>query len=271
MSIKPIVTAAESHRHITDQFPSLGIGHGWLFRGQCRSAWGISPSLERLVLDPSERLFAERFAFDSFGRTLNLHGDVSQFPKLQPWSFNTQSLFFMLHHGVPTRLVDFTESVYVATYFALEMCERGQDSVAVWAVNARLCNQSADQMTANHYEIAGKPIPRFPSGKLKLPLDEPTFPSLVHFYRSEYGYARVVAQQGWAGISTRLDAPFEEGLATCLPETEAAIVRFDLSTQNRKGLLEDLYSMNLHREMLFPGLQGLGDKIRISIESRVYK
>jgi hypothetical protein len=39
----------------------------------------------------------------------------------------------MQHHGAPTRLLDFTYSIYVAAYFALESADA---DAAVWAVNA---------------------------------------------------------------------------------------------------------------------------------------
>lgn len=40
----------------------------------------------------------------------------------------------MHHHGAPTRLLDFTYSIYVATYFAAENAER---DAAVWAIDGR--------------------------------------------------------------------------------------------------------------------------------------
>ena len=43
------------------------------------------------------------------------------------------SVSTMQHHGAPTRLLDFTYSVYVAAYFALENAD--SDGCAVWAVN----------------------------------------------------------------------------------------------------------------------------------------
>src|ERR1700687_3574863 len=42
---------------------------------------------------------------------------------------------FNEHHGAPTRLLDFTYSVYAAAYFALE--NAFEKDCAVWAVNGR--------------------------------------------------------------------------------------------------------------------------------------
>jgi len=40
----------------------------------------------------------------------------------------------MRHHGAPTRFIDWTYSLQVATYFALERCSK-DDGGAIWAMD----------------------------------------------------------------------------------------------------------------------------------------
>lgn len=73
-----------------------------------------------------------------------------------------QWLALMQHHGAPTRLLDFTESVDVAAFFAL--AEAASGYAAIWAVDkARLHHQLCKQLTtlteqpAGPYSIAYRP------------------------------------------------------------------------------------------------------------------
>lgn len=110
-------------------------GHGWYFRGQSNSAWEISSSFERCIgseykklADPERELRGkERKSIADF-KSLVWHQIVNRHMSTLEW------LMLMQHNGVPTRLVDFTESASVAAYFAAKDSVRDRPFV-VWAVN----------------------------------------------------------------------------------------------------------------------------------------
>ena len=110
-------------------------GRTWIFRGQQDASWQISSSFERL-LAPMYRdgiLNSEKMLR---GKELSA---IAEF-KARVWkdvSVQNQNnftwLMLMRHQGVPTRLVDFTESAAIALYFATE--SMADTDFAVWGVN----------------------------------------------------------------------------------------------------------------------------------------
>ena len=110
-------------------------GSTWIYRGQQDASWQISSSFERLVA-PMYRdviLNSEKMLR---GKELSA---IAEF-KARVWndvSVQSQNnfawLMLMRHQGVPTRLVDFTESAAIALYFATE--SMADTDFAVWALN----------------------------------------------------------------------------------------------------------------------------------------
>lgn len=100
------------------------------FRGHHRSSWLLEPGLfrEPYLVDHSRW---EQFLFQEFkGRAVAyLQGSAPQ----SHW----QWLYLMRHHGVPTRLLDWTESSLVALYFSSAL-GNGVDASGdgcVWVLN----------------------------------------------------------------------------------------------------------------------------------------
>lgn len=90
----------------------------YIFRGHSDSKWKLESTLERVLglkwSAANARKF-EEFSYNTFRSKYHIYNTTEHAPgsKLS-W------LSVMQHYGVPTRLLDFTESPYVALYFALE-------------------------------------------------------------------------------------------------------------------------------------------------------
>lgn len=103
-----------------DLFRELnGLPNNYIYRGQSDAQWTLQPSLERLLQDPSKRdslVKLETYSLRSFMSKFHLYDtENNQRPDSKlAW------LAAMQHYGVPTRLLDFSESPYIALYFALE-------------------------------------------------------------------------------------------------------------------------------------------------------
>ena len=109
-------------------------GETWIYRGQGNSEWEITSTLQREIkIDPTNIISFER---DMRGKEL---AAIQNFKALA-WKYvpdpdmtYLEWLMLMRHYGVPTRLVDFTESPTVALHFAIET--EPVNDFAVWAIN----------------------------------------------------------------------------------------------------------------------------------------
>lgn len=104
---------------------------GWVFRGQQDSNWGLSTTLERacLPLAPSAtQQSVEDKIVTEFQRAADPY--LRRLPKWNRW---LEWLALIQHHGGPTRLLDFTKSIYIAAFFAFD--ERSESNPAIWCIN----------------------------------------------------------------------------------------------------------------------------------------
>lgn len=118
-----------------------------LFRGQQNSMWGLKTTLERKTEENFSvshyLLFATRSSHEVESYT-GVKWNLPDFPEIAREIQERQSVYgaylpcydylvYLRHHGYPSPLLDWTESPYIAAYFA--MCETVQDekSVAIYA------------------------------------------------------------------------------------------------------------------------------------------
>ena len=124
---------------------TLGTGH-WIFRGHADKSWSLASSLERQMTKGGRQITSsnrvvqnalnarrfdkyrasdEMYAIDLFKR--HARTKLPNLEHLVEW------LAAMQHYGTCTRLLDFTRSLYVALYFALENKQSTSDK-AIYAI-----------------------------------------------------------------------------------------------------------------------------------------
>jgi hypothetical protein len=167
-------------------------------------------------------------------------------------------LALMQHHGAPTRLLDFTYSLYVAAYFALEEAE-GES--AVWAINAPWVLEKS--ITA--LELGGRTNARDLYDEVSPENEHERFSTLFDtrvpksvtplnpFRINE----RQRIQKGVFLVPGDITVPFMENLMS-LPgsENESNVLKLVFAPAARIDALKQLYYMTISRTNLFPGLDG---------------
>jgi hypothetical protein len=111
------------------------VGEECLFRGHSQSEWPLLPTLLRHCRAEQKESAQEirdleaALFFEFRARARELHGQGTD------WDV----LFHMRHHGLATRLLDWTEVLGVAVYFALR--EAGPDAApCIWLLNPYALN-----------------------------------------------------------------------------------------------------------------------------------
>lgn len=139
---KPAPTDIES---ISDLLEILGTNldssHSPWYRGQREFEWKLQPTAQRdLSVWDADTMRMEKMRMDVF---IQNAVQFSSHDGQDDWAW----MFLMRHHGVPTRLLDWTESPLVALYFAV--AESGDDDsdksdAALWILYPKLLNSISE-------------------------------------------------------------------------------------------------------------------------------
>lgn len=232
---------------------------GWAFRGQRHENWPLVSALARYLknfrVDSAVWPAQEERILRIFKRKAH-HFLIAG---TQP-DDDFEWLALMQHHGAPTRLLDFTWSPYVASYFALR---RATGLAAVWAFNAAKIGRpdSVDRQQPPFQpgvDAAGQEEFRRYFLKEEIPFVWVGEPHSMN--------RRLIAQSGTFVIPGILNQPIEEILAA-YPNPKGMLVKFILPSEKiRDRGLYDLYRMNITHATLFPDLDGLAQSLAYELE-----
>jgi len=245
---------------------------GWIYRGQREAEWPLATAFQRCCEDNRirHRLKFEDGLIREFQRAYHLY--ASSPPDKDAY---LEWLALMQHHGAPTRLLDFTYSIEVATYFAVECaCEPGTgdpprneercDDAAVWGVDAKWATRESRDVL----DKAGRDpkLVEELARPLWQDLDEEAFRGL---FRSEEPVAfacpvnpfrlneRLHTQRGVFLAAGDIQRPFAKNLeALDKHDSREYVKKFIIPGTKRRDILKGLFNMNISRRSLFPGLDG---------------
>jgi len=247
-----------------------------IFRGQSDASWPLESSLARAVRkgwsmgrqDEKDEVYAEYWSVSKFQRRAHYY-----LQHLPPVADYVAWLSVMQHHGAPTRLVDFTRSLYVALYFAIIDAEA---EAAVWMLDEAWLMDCGcefarkrgietpdeclrDTRLENIYKAANSVLTDERAGIMR---HDQAIESCVLLCDPVFEIPRLSLQQGRFLMQTSLYESFLENLlatgALAREKTwrKPPVTRILIPRSLRSEFLRHLEVMNISAETLFPGIDG---------------
>lgn len=274
----------------------------WMFRGQAESEWPLLPSAMResrqndlkLLAGPDNPIYGEgrhqiarekrvlrRFLQTAYSAGLAIPGDFDELFRYlvaedaELFGYASTSLWQLAalaqHHGLPTRLLDWTYSWRMAVYFAAtsacELTQKKRDyranatiieadsgealddkgKLVVWAINA--CKLVDFRSSADGLGVGLVIVPRELNANLNA---------------QDGVFSVFLPRSGQVGLATR---GFEEIAKSTMPNwTPDDAVRFTLPRRQAKSLLRLVVSEGVSAAKAFPSYDGVAAAVKQEAE-----
>lgn len=224
------------------------------FRGQSSVAFSLVPGLYRFGRRSiDEHAYRHEFRLRAFPFL-----SESTYAPTTQWDW----YFLMQHYGLPTRLLDWSESSLVALYFAMQADTRVDTKVdaAVWMLDPwQLTHRVAGKRDAV-YAYDGTPVapwlPRIWSRR--------RLPQAPIAIQPPANSRRLVAQRGMFTIHGASKRPIQS-----YSSLRGGLVKFIVPAAARTRVLRDLLTAGVTESVLFPSLDGLSREVKSTWTQRL--
>jgi hypothetical protein len=231
--------------------------------------------------------FWEKHMIKEFQKKFHIYSN-----KHIPFEDYIQWINIMQHHGTPTRLLDFSESFYIALYFS---CNFNENESSVFFVNHNklfdnsikilgIENSEVENLTKTLQEITEYFPNTIIANQINLIKDPENYRKSVLPYFPKFFNERISRQRGLFLMPTNSCFDFETNLANSyktetieyeyieyndllssmsIPKKvdEIDIIKLNIPLKLQRKVLISLKGMNITAETLFPGLDGLAQSI----------
>ena len=243
-----------------------GLPNNFIYRGHADAGWLLASTLERVIGPTWSAASATKFedySLNIFKSKFHLYDTEN----IQPNS-TLAWLSIMQHYGVPTRLLDFTESPYVALYFALEgYTPRSEKNLAIFAIDYRaVMDQSVAYISRKDGEFKETRQTVQKKG------DE-VFDSIVNRFVYDIAWitepkqlnARLDRQAGSFLVSMNRSLRIND-LLTSATYSDVDMRKYEICGKLYENVFTLLRKMNITSKSLYGDLGGLARSIRMDMQ-----
>lgn len=212
------------------------------FRGHSRASDKLLPSIYR----PKNRTLNELDCrFDFRLRAFPFLEGATREPKSE-WEW----YFLMQHHGLPTRLLDWSESALVALYFAVVNAGSKEHPV-VWMLDPWAINEQVARIGARIFGAGDRELQQY------LPDDDSTaIPPEPIAIQAPYANRRIAAQRGCFTIHGSARKPLNS-----YPELAPFLHTIPISRKHQPQILAQLAIAGITDAVVFPDLSNLAKEL----------
>lgn len=240
--------------------------NSFIYRGHADSNWKLESTLERTIGDKWSSALASKFEdhyLNLFKSKYHIYNGDEHEPKSKlAW------LSVMQHYGAPTRLIDFTESPYVALYFALEAYNPLlKNDLAIYALDySSIMDESLAYISRRdstfrktRHEIIGK--------------QDELFDDVVDRFSYEVVWiteplelnARIDRQSGTFLVSGDKEKRIEELLSSDMYK-DVRLLKFIVPYTIYENIYALLRKMNINAKTIYGDLGGLAKSIKMDMQ-----
>ncbi len=281
----------------------------FIFRGQANSEWTLQTSLERMVAKHHNNAFICPQYCEIYERKM-LREFMWKYPlyeknMIPPNNDYVEWLSLMQHYGAPTRLLDFTYSLFVALFMCLD--DFNDEYSCLWALNKTYLHSHLLQLYLQSNNLTSGSashtiLEQFAHSKANQEIASCSFKSEknVLMISPDICNERLSIQQGLFLMPTNISCPFEENLNATIETSDLEIENIEIPvlnllnygyTNQGKSLNQDiiflfkikiphkykyelsnlLTQMNITAETIYPGIAGMAKSLaRIHLHSEEY-
>lgn len=240
--------------------------NNYIFRGHADSKWKLESTLERTLGKKWSSRLASEFEehyLNLFMSKYHIYNENEHAPKSKlSW------LSVMQHYGVPTRLIDFTESPYIALYFAMEAyVSQGGADLSIYAIDySAIMDASLNFISKkdSKFQLSRKDL----IGKQDIVFDE-----TVDRYSHEVVWvteplelnARIDRQAGTFLISGDKERQVEDLLDSDMYRN-CSIKKYCIDHTLYESIYALLRKMNINAKSIYGDLSGLAKSIKMDMQ-----